>query len=139
MAIPDPREPAEPSNTAGPLRFEQVIVAVVLLAGFVFRVPWVMPAVAVLLLLALVGPATNAFTRGYDVLFPSRATAAGHPPRPAEAPGVTLITRLVETGLLALGTLFAVLGLPGFAWVFGLPVAAITGVAATTHINVVAL
>jgi hypothetical protein len=45
---------------------------------------------------------------------------------------------LVEIGLLAVGTLVSLLGAQGFAWVFGLPVAAITGIAATTGFNVVA-
>ena len=52
---------------------------------------------------------------------------------------MTRVTRLVEIALLALGTLFGLLGAHAFAWVFGLPVAAITGIAATTGINLVAL
>jgi hypothetical protein len=125
-------EPQSPSEARG-LRLEQGTVAIALLAGFVFRVPWVMLIVAVLLLLTLFSPATNVFLRAHDLLFPDHEPDAHH----REAPGITLITRLVEVGLLAVGTLVSLLGAQGFAWVFGLPVAAITGIAATTGFNVV--
>jgi hypothetical protein len=126
-------EPARPSDGRG-LRLEQGTVAIALLAGFVFRVPWVMTILAVLLALTLFSPGTNLFLRAHDALFAGRATDERHP----EAPGLTFVTRLVEIGLLALGTVVWLLGAPGFAWVFGLPVAAITGIAATTGFNVVA-
>jgi hypothetical protein len=127
---PDPQLPGD----ARGLRLEQGTVAIALLAGFVFREPWVMLIVALLLLLTLFSPATNLFLRAHDLLFPGHEPDAHH----REAAGITLMTRLVEIALLGLGTLVAVLGAQGFAWVFGLPVAAITGVAATTGFNLVA-
>jgi hypothetical protein len=126
-------EPAPRSEARG-LRLEQGTVAIALLAGFVFRVPWVMVIVALLLLLTLFSPATNLFLRAHDLLFSGQEPDPHH----REPPGITFITRLVEIALLALGTLVSLLGAQGFAWVFGLPVAAITGIAATTGFNVVA-
>jgi hypothetical protein len=118
------------------LRFEQVVVTVVLLAGFVFRVPWVVPVLALLLgAAALAGPAANVFGRSYAYLFFGRTPVE----RAAEPPRVTRITRLVETGLLLAASVVFLLGADGFAWALALPVAAITGLAATTGINLVAL
>jgi hypothetical protein len=56
-----------------------------------------------------------------------------------ETAAITRLTRAVEAGLLVVASVLVVIGADGFAWVFALPVAAITGLAATTGINVVAL
>jgi hypothetical protein len=116
------------------LRFEQAVVTVALLAGFVFGLPLVIPAVGVLLALAVgAGERANLFTRSHEAIF-GRSVAF----RVAEPLAVTRLTRLVEIGLLALGSLFVLFGVGALPWVFALPVAAITGLAATTGINVVA-
>lgn len=137
-------EPPPPPN-AGALRFEQGVVAIILLGGFVFRIVWVLPIVLVLLTIPLAfGEPTNVFARIYGSLFApdtGDAADAANPAaarRPAEPLATTRFTRLVEVLLLALGTVFGAAGIRGLAWVFGLPVAAITAVAATTGINVVA-
>jgi hypothetical protein len=125
-------EPADPRA----LRFEQAVVAVVLLSGFVFRIVWVVPGVGVLLLVAVVtGERANAFARVYDALFGDRLD----PRAGTESPDGTRVTRSVEVALLAVGSLWVFLGVSGLAWVFALPVAAITAIAATTGINLVSL
>jgi hypothetical protein len=117
------------------LRFEQAIVTLALLAGFVFRVPWVIVVVAVLLVAALAaGERGNLFTNLYNALF--RGPRVLHT---GETAAITRLTRAVEAGLLVVASVLVVIGADGFAWVFALPVAAITGLAATTCINVVAL
>ena len=126
--------PSEPT-AARALRFEQAIVTVALLAGFVFRVALVIPIVGVLLAAPLVaGSKANGFARAYDALF-----GRARPPRSGEETPIARFTRLVEVGLLAAGTVLVVFRASGFAWVFALPVAVITGVAATTGINLVAV
>jgi len=135
---PDPRSNPGPGSPADgrALRFEQSIVAIALLAGFVFKVPWLIPAVAVVLAVAAVaGPAGNALARLYDVLFGTTIGADGS----GETIELARLTRLVEVVLLAVGSVLVVLGGYGLAWVFGLPVAGITAVAATTGINLVAV
>jgi hypothetical protein len=130
--VPSPPE----ARDAGALRFEQAAVTVALLAGFVFGVPLVVPVAAVLLAAALVaGPRANLFARAYRAAMASRASSN----RPGEAPEVTRLTRIVEVALLVLGSVPVAFGIEGLAWVFALPVAAITGLAATTGINLVAL
>jgi hypothetical protein len=133
------RPSPEPTD-ARALRFEQAIVTIVLLTGFVFRVGWVIPALALLIgAAALAGPAANVFGRSYAYLFFERAAERVPAERAPEAPPVTRTTRLVEAGLLLAGSVLFLLGADGFAWVLALPVAAITGLAATTGINLVAL
>jgi hypothetical protein len=134
-----------PSPTGGrALRFEQAVVTVVLLAGFVFRVPWVIPAVAVLLgAAAVAGPRANVFARSYEYLFfhgAARPDAAAPARRIAPEPAaITRVTRTVEVVLLLVASVLVALGAEGLAWAFALPVAAITGVAVTTGVNLVAL
>jgi hypothetical protein len=124
----------EPTG-ARALRFEQSLVTVALLAGFVFRVAWVVPIVTVLVAGAVLGPRTNLFVRSYDYLFFGPASAD----RPNEPPPVTRLTRSVELGLLVLASVLVLLGVDGVAWAFALVVAVITGLAATRMINLVAL
>jgi hypothetical protein len=135
--LPVPAAPANEPTDPRALRFEQVVVTIALLAGFVFGIPLVIPVVAVLLAIALgAGSRANVFTRAHEAIF--RRTL---PPAAAvayEPPAVTRLTRLVEVGLLALGSLFVAFGVGALPWVFALPVAAITGLAATTGINLVA-
>jgi hypothetical protein len=117
------------------LRFEQALVSVVLLAGFVFRIVWVLPVVALVIAGALLGPTTDGPRRLYQALFGERS-AVGHP---AEPPALTRLTRLVELGLLAVAMLFVLAGAAGFGWVFALAAAAITLIGSTTGVNLVAL
>jgi hypothetical protein len=132
----NPPVPAPPDASIDPraLRFEQAVVTIALLAGFVFGLPLVIPLVAVLLAVAVgAGERANVFTRAHAALFGRSASF-----QIAEPAAVTRLTRLVEVGLLALGSLFVLFGVGALPWVFALPVAAITGLAATTGIHVVA-
>jgi hypothetical protein len=125
---------AEPTG-ARALRFEQAIVTIALLTGFVFGVPWVVLVVTVLMVGAVFGRRTNIFVRAYDYLFFGPASAD----RPNEPAATTRLTRGVELGLLVLAAILVLVGAEGFAWVFALLVVAITGLAATTMINLVAV
>jgi hypothetical protein len=71
----------------------------------------------------------------YEKLFPAHARSRR---APAEPGALTRVTRGVEVALLLVASLFLAFGSSGLAWTFALPVAAITGLAATTGINVVA-
>jgi hypothetical protein len=128
--------PPEPEPTdARALRFEQAVVTVALLAGFVFGVPLVIPVVALLLGAAVVaGARANAFFQVYDALFGRQGSV-----RIGETIALARRTRIVEAGLLLVATVFVLVDLAGLAWVFALPVAAITGLGATTGIDLVAL
>jgi uncharacterized protein DUF4395 len=129
-----PARPPDAPIDPRALRFEQAVVTVALLAGFVFGIPLVIPVVAVLLAVAVgAGEQANVFTRAHGAIF-RRSTAF----QVGEPPNVTRLTRLVEIALLALGSLFVLFGVGVLPWVFALAVAAITGLAATTGINVVA-
>ncbi len=133
--VPEPEPDADEPNDPRALRFEQAVVTVALLAGFVFGVGLVIPIVGVLLAFAVAGERTNVFARSHETIF-GRSFATT--PAAVEPTSVTRLTRIVEIGLLALGSLFVLFGVGALPWVFALPVAAITGLAATTGINVVA-
>jgi hypothetical protein len=133
---PVPDVPALPAENPRALRFEQAIVTIALLAGFVFGIPLVILVVAVVLGAALVaGPKANVLGRAYEKLFPANTRLRRVPVEPAS---LTRVTRAIEVGLLLVASLFVAFGAHGLAWTFALPVAAITGLAATTGINVVA-
>jgi hypothetical protein len=128
--VPEPEVP-----DARALRFEQSVIAVVLLVAFVFGTVLLIPVTGVVLAAALLfGPPGNLLRRAYDALFKARVGVD----RTGEAPEVTRMTRTVEVVLLAIGSFFGLVGVSPLAWLFSLPVAAITLVAATTGINLVA-
>jgi hypothetical protein len=118
------------------LRFEQGAIAVILLVGFVFRTALLVPVTALVVLAAvLFGPQGNVLRLGYDAAFKAHAGVD----RTGEAPEVTRVTRIVEAVLLVLGSVFVLIGVTPMAWLLALPVAAITGIAATTGVNLVAM
>jgi hypothetical protein len=106
------------------------VLAFALLAGFVFHASWVIPVWAIVLAVGVVlgldlGPFHWLFEHFRSKLGPATALVDPRPHRFAE---------LVETVLLAVGTLFLAGGEGGLAWIFGLTVAAVGALAASTAI-----
>jgi hypothetical protein len=121
-----------PIDPRGP-RFNQGVLTVALLAGFLADARWVVPVWAVVLLLgAAFGPRWGPFLRLYADVIRPRLRPPAHledprPPRFAAAVGVVF---------LAGSTAAFAAGAPGVAWALALVVAALAGLAATTGICV---
>jgi len=124
--------PVKPIDARMP-RFNQAVLAVALLVGFVFRLEWVIPVWAVVLFLgAAFGARYGPFLRIYaDVIKPRLG-----PPPELEDPRPPRFAATVGTVFLAAGTLALVGGLDGLAWVLALIVAALAALAAVTGICV---
>lgn len=122
----------KPIDPRGP-RFNQGVLTVALLMGFLFDLRPVVPAFAAVLFLgAAFGPAYGPFLRLFaQVIKPRLAPTAEledpRPPRFAAAVGVVFLVSATAA--------FAT-GLPGLAWTLALVVAALAGLAATTGICV---
>jgi hypothetical protein len=114
---PPPRRQLDPR----PSRFEQGLVALVLLAGFTFQVELLIPAVTVLLAVsAAVGPRRAPVPWLY-------AAAAGNllEPTATLVDAETLrLTVLIQTGVLLLASALTFLGVGGLAWFIALIVVA---------------
>jgi hypothetical protein len=112
-----------------PSRFEQGVVAFVLLVGFTFQVELLIPAVTALLALSgALGPGRALLPR----LF---AAATGDHVEPADnlADAQTLrLTVTVQTGVLLLASLLVFLGVGGLAWFIALVVVATSAFNAAT-------
>jgi hypothetical protein len=127
-----PGSPPRPIDPRGP-RFNQAVLALALLAGFVFDWRPVVPMFAVVLLLgAAFGPRYGPFLRLYAAvigprLSPPRMLEDPRPPRFAAALGVLVLT-MASLAFLA--------GAPGLAWGLALVVAALAGLSATTGLCV---
>lgn len=121
-----------PIDPRGP-RFNQAVLTVALLVGFVLDLRVVVPVFAVVLLLgAAFGPQYGPFLRLYSSVIRPRLAPPAHledprPPRFAAAVGVAF---------LSASTLTFLAGGPGLAWGLALVVAALAGLAATTGICV---
>ena len=126
MSRPAPIDPRGP-------RFNQGVLTVALLAGFLVDARAVVPVLAVVLLLgAAFGPRYGPFLRFYAaVIRPRLGPPAGledpRPPRFAAAVGVLFLGAATAA--------FAV-GRPGFGWGLALVVAVLAGLAAATGICV---
>ena len=122
----------KPIDPRGP-RFNQGVLSLGLLVGFVLQAPVVLPFFALVLFLgAAFGPRYGPLLRLYaDVIRPRFAPPAEledpRPPRFASTVGVLFLTG---------GTLAWAAGATTLAWVLGLIVAALAGLASTTGICV---
>jgi hypothetical protein len=120
----------EPIDPRGP-RFNQAVLAVSLLVGFVLDWRWVVPVFAgVLALGAAFGPRWGPFLRLYAVairprLGPPSELEDPRPPRFAAALGVLF---------LVAGDVAFLAGAPGIGWTLALLVAGLAGLAAVTGI-----
>ena len=121
-----------PIDPRGP-RFNQAVLTVALLVGFVGDLRPVVPAFAgVLLLGAAFGPRYGPFLRLYaDVIRPRL-----DPPRELEDPRPPRFAAAVGVAFLAAATVAFAAGAPGVGWALALVVAALAGLAATTGICV---
>jgi hypothetical protein len=120
-----------PEVDARAVRFRQGVVAVVLLAGFVFRSDWVMPVLAVLLLAAAASPRVDAFAIAFEAILASRVGTAQLRDDASAVRFDALVTGIVLG--LATGTL--ALGLGGVAWLLALLVAAVAALGAVAGIS----
>jgi hypothetical protein len=119
-------------------RVAQGAVGVALLAAFVFRVPWLVPGLSLLLAVgALAGPQANALHRAFE-----RWIAPRLPTRGITAPEVTVSEPTVRAQdalaavILAVASLAFLLGIAIVGWALVLAEAVIAIIAATTLIHV---
>ncbi|MCX7619270.1 MAG: DUF4395 domain-containing protein [Acidimicrobiales bacterium] len=133
--VANPRRRAEhpaPVDPRGP-RFNQAVVAICLLIGFLFQWWYVVPLLAVVLFLgAAFGPRYGPFLRLYSELIKPRLGPPGtledpRPPRFAASVGVVF---------LSAATISFVIGGQLVGWVLALVVAALAALAAVTGLCV---
>ena len=112
-----------------PLRFEQGIVAVLLLAGFAFRAELVIPITTVLLAISgAVGPEREPISR----LLATGLSEHARPPTELVDRQTLRLAMLIETGFLLVAALIGFTGLEPLAWLVALVVAAVAIYDATT-------
>jgi hypothetical protein len=113
-------------------RLVQGLVGVLLLAAFVFRVPAVVPIVAILLgLSAAVGLRANPLHLAFTHWVLPRLGAGD-----ATVPEQTIRGQdAFAAGLLAIASLGFFIGIPGLGWLFVIAEAVIAVVAATTLVH----
>ncbi|MEO6467840.1 MAG: DUF4395 family protein [Acidimicrobiia bacterium] len=115
-------------------RFEQAIVVVVLLAGFVFRQPWSIPVATVVAGLALVLGDRSPVTRfWHQVIAPRRPAGTNFEPRPTAQTQALILT----VGLM-LATIVWAAGSVGLASIIAAVVAVVAALGATGVVTVAA-
>lgn len=121
-----------PIDPRGP-RFNQGVLTVALLGGFVADARLVVPVFAVVLLLgAAFGPRYGPFLRLYAEVIKPRL----RPPTELEDPRPPRFAAAVGVVFLGAATIAFAAGAPGVGWALALVVAALAGLAATTGICV---
>jgi len=119
-------------------RFAQGAVGVALLAAFVFRVPWLVPGLSLLLAVgAVAGPQASALLRAFERWVIPRLPAPrnAEPEVPVPAPTVRAQDALAAV-ILAVASLAFLLGIAIVGWALALAEAVIAIIAATTRIHV---
>ncbi len=121
-----------PIDPRGP-RFNQAVLTVGLVVGFLADVEAVVPAFAAVLFAgAAFGPRYGPFLRLYaDLIRPRLA-----PPEELEDPRPPRFAAAIGVAFLSAATLAFALGASGVAWILALTVAALAGLAAVTGICV---
>lgn len=126
MAAPAPIDPRGP-------RFNQSVLAVALLSGFLFDWRPVVPLFALVLGLgAALGPRYGPFLALYARVIKPRLA----PPRQLEDPRPPRFAAAVGVGFLVAATLAFAAGAPGVGWGLALVVAALAALAAVTGLCV---
>ena len=122
---------ARPIDSRG-ARFEQGVIAVVLLAAFVFRVELLVPVSAgVLLFGVLLGPRYGPLYAVFDTLIAPRLRR----PSPTEPGASRRFAGGLEAAVLALAFLFFRADLEGLGWLLTLPVAGAAAIDCTTGVS----
>jgi len=112
-----------------PLRFQQGVIALVLLIGFAFRADLLIPAVTVVVAVSgAVGPRRAPLPR----LFSAVAGDRLEPPETLVDRQTIRLSVLVQTGALLIASLFVFVGLDLLAWVVALAVVATAALDAAT-------
>jgi Domain of unknown function (DUF4395) len=118
-------------------RIAQGAVGVALMAAFVFRVPWLVPGLSLLLAVgALAGPRANALHRACERWITPRL-----PPPTVAAPEHTVTVATVRAqdalaaSILAVASLAFLFGVAIVGWTLALAEAVIAIIAATTRIH----
>jgi hypothetical protein len=119
------------TSSAPPLpRFDQGFLALVLVTGFVFSAPLVIPVVAVTAAVSAVRPDISPVPRLIATLVESRfGTDAGDSLRADGYPVPWRAAAALLAAILAVGTLVLLVGDRAAAWAFGLPAAALAALA----------
>jgi L-asparagine transporter-like permease len=117
--------------TAPPLpRFDQGLQSLVLVSGFVFSAPLVIPVVAVVAAVSAVRPDLSPVPRLITLLIEQRLGAdAADSVRGEGYPAPWRTAAALLAAILALGTLVLAVGDRSAAWAFGLPAAALAALA----------
>ncbi|MDE0803936.1 MAG: DUF4395 domain-containing protein [Acidimicrobiales bacterium] len=124
--MPTPIDPRAP-------RFNQAVLTVGLLVGFLLDLPVVAPLFALVLFLgAAFGPRFGPFLRIYGQFIKPHLDA----PAFLEDPRPPRFAATIGVAFLSSATLAFLAGLPGLAWGLALVVAALAGLAASTGICV---
>jgi hypothetical protein len=112
-----------------PSRFEQGVVALVLLIGFTFQVELLIPAVAALLAISgALGPTRAPLPRLY-------AGAVAEWVEPADTlvdPHTIRLTVIVQTGVLLVASLLMFVGIGGLAWFIAIVIVVTAAIDAAT-------
>jgi cytochrome c biogenesis protein CcdA len=112
-----------------PLRFEQGVVALVLLIGFTFQAELLIPVVTVVLALSgAVGPRRAPLPRLFSAVVGDRL----EPPDAFVDRQTVRLSVLVQTGALVVASLLVFVGLGVLAWIVALAVVATTAFDAAT-------
>lgn len=128
----DPLNPSRRVTDARGARFEQGVIAIAILAGFVFRVPLILPVLAAILLAAAAGPRLNLFLRFFDTLLAPRMGA----PVSFDDGDEARIADLIRVGMLIVASLALLIGLGGLAWIIALAQAFASALRAATGIHI---
>jgi Domain of unknown function (DUF4395) len=125
--------PPESLVDARAVRFERVAIAVLLLGGFVFKIIWVIPGLAVVLAVAVgFGARGNVFFQVFQAVAEGRlrGTATMEPARAAR------FSELFAVAVLTIATLFFAISLNLLAWLVALIEAGICALHASTGLSV---
>ncbi|MDQ3944550.1 MAG: DUF4395 domain-containing protein [Actinomycetota bacterium] len=116
-----------PSRTvdARSFRFDQTVMAVAVLCGFVFEAPWVIPTFAAL--------EASTAVQGQQAVLPRLWNTVLAPwlrrPSTTEDAGPWRTAAFLAAALLGIATIVLVVGDEGFSWVFALPAAGLGALA----------
>jgi hypothetical protein len=125
--------PALPPVDSRADRTAQGLVAVVLLAAFVFRQMWIVPVLGVLVGAgAAFGPGGNPFLRVFAAFVAPRLSA----PKTFEDPVTLQVQDVLAVALLGAATLALLISLNVISWVIALAEAGAAATAATTGVHV---